>query len=81
MYALEDKMENCTEQMSKEITNINYDPPDNSQSSITAATNLSYSWYVSNGFGNSRKYIFMCSELQHLSEECPVVPKRVQCLL
>jgi len=27
-------MENCTEQMSKEITNINYDPPDNSRSSI-----------------------------------------------
>ena len=58
LYTLEDKMENCIEQMSKETTNINYDPPDNSQSSITAATNLSYSWYVSNGFGNSRKYIF-----------------------
>ena len=26
IYILEDKMENCTEQMSKEITNINYDP-------------------------------------------------------
>ena len=28
-------LKKCTEQMSKEITNINYDPPDNSQSSIT----------------------------------------------
>ena len=35
LYTLEDKMENCIEQMSKETTNINYDPPDNSQSSIT----------------------------------------------
>ena len=27
-------MENCTEQRSKETTNINNDPPDNSKSSI-----------------------------------------------
>ena len=39
-----------------------------SSSCITAAINLPYSWYVSNGFGNLRKYIFMCSELQHLLE-------------